>query len=155
MSDHERTTVEREVRSDAPRVERESVRETGEVHVVRESNSAAWWVAALVAIVALAGLFWLFSSNQTDVADLEAAREAGRIEAMNETAAMQAQSAAVAAQQASSQATESMVRATEQAAANAAAASEAAARETQAAAASAADAAQDAAAEAPVVIETE
>jgi hypothetical protein len=154
MNTEERTTVQRDVTGQ--RVEREAIRDDGgEVRVIRESNSAAWWVAALVAIVAIAGLLWLFNSNQQNVADLEAAREAGRAEAMMDSATLQAQSAALAAQEATRSTSDSMARATEQAAVNAAAASEAAAREAQAAAASVGDAARDAAAEAPVVIETE
>ncbi len=156
MNTEERTTVERDVTGQTVRVERQAVRDdAGEVRVIRESNSAAWWVAALVAIVAIAGLLWLFNSNQQNVADLEAARESGRAEAMMDSAALQAQSAALAAQEATRSTSESMARATEQTAVNAAAASEAAAREAQAAAASISNAAQDAAAEPPVVIETE
>jgi hypothetical protein len=151
MSNEERR-VEREVRSDPAYVDRGEVREAGQVHVIRESNTAAWWLAALVALVAVVGLFWMFTSDRQQVADIEAAREAGRAEAMMDLTAAQAQSAAIAAQAASRETTDSLARATEQAAANAAAASREAAQETQAAAASVSEAAQDAAAEATVTV---
>lgn len=144
MSNEERH-VEREVRGGPAYVQREEIRDTGQVHVIRESNAAAWWIAALVAIVALVAVLWMFSSNQQQVADIEAAREAGRAEAMTDLAAAQAQSAAIAAAEASRTTTDSLARATEAAAADAAAASREAAEEAQQAAASVADAAHDAA----------
>lgn len=154
MSNEERR-VEREVRADPAYVEREQVRETGQVHVIRESNTAAWWLAALVALVAVVGLFWMFNSDRQQIADIEAAREAGRAEAMMDMTAAQAQSAAIAAQEASRDTTDSLARATELAAANAAAASREAAQDAQAAAAGLSDAAQDAAAEVSVTVPDE
>jgi type VI protein secretion system component VasK len=146
MSNEERN-VEREVRTGPGYVQREEVRETGPVHVVRESNTAAWWVAALVALIAVVGLVWMFNADRQQTADIAAAREAGRAEAMMDVSAAQAQSAALAAQEASRSTTESLARATEQAAADAAAASREAAQEARAAAANVSEAAQDAAAE--------
>lgn len=146
MSNEERS-VEREVRTGPGYVQREEVRQTGPVHVVRESDTAAWWVAALVALVAVIGVAWLFTSDRQQIAEIEAAREAGRAEAMMDVTAAQAQSAALAAQEASRSTTESLARATEIAAADAAAASRRAAQEAEAAAANVSDAAQDATAE--------
>ena len=146
MSNEERS-VEREVRPGPGYVQREAVRQTGPVHVVRESNTAAWWVAALVALVAVIGVAWLFTSDRQQIAEIEAAREAGRAEAMMDVTAAQAQSAALAAQEASRSTTESLARATEIAAADAAAASRRAAQDAEAAAANVSDAAQDATAE--------
>lgn len=146
MSNEERS-VEREVRTGPGYVQREEVRQTGPVHVVRESNTAAWWVAALVALVAVIGVAWLFTSDRQQTAEIEAARGAGRAEAMMDVTAAQAQSAALAAQEASRSTTESLARATEIAAADAAAASRRAAQEAEAAAANVSDAAQDATAE--------
>lgn len=149
MSNEERS-VEREVRTGPEYVQREEVRQSGPVHVVRESNAAAWWVAALVATIAVIAMVWLFTSGRQQTAEIEAAREAGRAEAMMDVTAAQAQSAALAAQEASRSTTQSLARATEMAAADAAAASRQAADEAQAAAANVSDAAQDAAAEASV-----
>ncbi|MET0295501.1 MAG: hypothetical protein ABW042_10850, partial [Phenylobacterium sp.] len=147
MNTQERTVVERDATGAATRVHRETVVAggPGEVQVIRESNTAAWWVAALVAIVAVLALFWLYSANRNNADDVQAAREAGRTEAMMDTAALQAQSAALAAQQSTQGVADSMARATEQAAANAAAASQAAADQAKASAQTAADAAHDAA----------
>lgn len=154
MSNEERR-VEREVRGGPAYVQREEIRETGQVHVIRENNTVAWWLAALVAVVALVGLLWLFNADRQQVADIEAAREAGRAEAMMDVTTAQAQSAALAAQEASRATSENLARATEAAAADAAAASRQAAQEAQAAAASVSDAAQDAAAEVTVTVPDE
>ncbi|HEY9218212.1 MAG TPA: hypothetical protein VIO94_09190, partial [Phenylobacterium sp.] len=111
MTTEERTVITRDAAGD-PVVAREEIRETGATtHVVRENNTGAWWLAAFVAIVAIVGLLWLFNSNQTDVADLEAARDAGRTEAMMDVANAQAQSAALAAQAATQNTSAEIARA--------------------------------------------
>jgi glucan phosphoethanolaminetransferase (alkaline phosphatase superfamily) len=108
-----------------------------EVPVRREANAAGWWVAALVAIVAIAGLVFMFVSNNPTQSDLQAARDQGVAEATVANATVNAQAAAAQASQAAQSAVETTARASEQAANRA---SEAA----QSAAASTAEAAQDA-----------
>ncbi|HEX2560126.1 hypothetical protein [Phenylobacterium sp.] len=154
MSDEERR-VERERRDTPAYVQREEVGESGPAQAIRESNATAWWLAALAAIVALFALIWLFNANRQQVADIEAAREAGRAEVMMDDTAAQAHSAAFAAREPSRSTSADLARATEQAAADAADASRQAALEAQAAAASVSDAAQDAAAEVTVTVPDE
>jgi hypothetical protein len=139
MSDEryvERTTV-----SDDGRVHREEVR-------VRDGSSAAgWWVAALIAIVAVVGVLFMLNANTADRnAELQAARDQGAAEATLANAAADAQAAAAQASQAAQSAMDSTARAAEQAAANAQAAAQQSAETAQ----STADAARDATAiEAP------
>jgi len=109
-----------------PPVQREVVQKSG--------GSAGWWVAGIVAIVALVGMFFIFGGANTDEADLEMARDTGRAEAMIENAAASAQTAAAEAAESSRAAAESV--------ADSAAAAAAA---TEEAAANTAEAAQDAA----------
>jgi hypothetical protein len=108
------------------------------------SGNAGWWIAALVAVVAIVGLVFMFNNNATST-DLQAATEAGRSQAMMETATAQAQSAAQAASEASADAASSMAGATQAAADSARDAADRTAEATRAAAASAQDAAEDAA----------
>ena len=138
MSDEdyvERTTVTDETGT----VRREEVR-------VRES-ATGWWVAALIALVAIVGVFLMVNANNADRdAELQAARDQGMAEAAMANASADAQAAAAQASLAAQSAMESTARATEQAAASA----QAAARETAEAARNTADAAQDAAATEPL-----
>jgi hypothetical protein len=131
-----------------PYVERTVIEEPAIVRreVVREpaGNSAGWWVAALVAVVAVAGAIYLFSNNRND-ADLQAARDTGRAEATLDNAAANAQQAALTATQASRDAADTVARSSAAAAENARQAAAQTAKNTRDAAASAADAATDAA----------
>lgn len=136
MSDEdyvERTTV-----TEDGRVRREEVR-------VREGSAAGWWVAALIAIVAIVGVFFMLNSNTNRQAELQAARDQGAAEAALANAAADAQTAAATASVAAQSAMDSTARAAEQAASNA----QAAAERTADAAQNTADAARDAAADEP------
>ena len=118
-------------RTDPPSVQREVVHKSG--------GSAGWWVAGIVAIVALVGMFFVFGNSGTDDADLEMARDTGRAEAMIENAADSAQQAASEAAESSRQAADSIAQSTEAAADNAAEATQDAAANTSEAAENAAD----------------
>lgn len=107
------------------------------------SSNAGWWIAALVAVVAIVGLVFMFNNNATST-DLQAATDAGRSEAMMETATTQAQTAAQAASEASANAASSMAGATQAAADSARNAADRTAEASRNAAAVATDAAQDA-----------
>lgn len=133
MSDED--YVERTVVTDATgTVRREEVR-------VRESGTG-WWVAALIALVAIVGVFFLVNANTGDRdAELQAAREQGMAEAAMANASLDAQAAAAQASLAAQSAMDSTARAAEQAAANA----QASAQQTAIAAQNSANAAQDAA----------
>jgi CBS domain containing-hemolysin-like protein len=90
--------------------------------VIRErSNSAGWWVAALVAVIALVGVVFYMSNSGTTPNELEAAREQGAAEANLATATQNAQSAATTAAQSAQNAAENAASATESAASAAAA----------------------------------
>ncbi|MDO8900284.1 MAG: hypothetical protein Q7V15_02915 [Phenylobacterium sp.] len=112
-------------RTDAPPPQREVVQKSG--------NATGWWVAGIVAIVALVGMFFVFGNNGADDMDLEAARDTGRAEAMIDNAAQSAQNAASEAAESSRAAADSV-----------AASAEAAADRTAAATQDAADSASDA-----------
>jgi len=121
MSDYERTTVTREP----------------ETVVVRRSGSATgWWVAALVAIIALFGVIFLINNSNSQT-DLQAARDQGATEATLANSAANAQQAASNAAQAAQDAAGGAARATESAA-------QAAASRTEQAVDATADAARDA-----------
>lgn len=109
-------------RRDLPPVEREVVHKSG--------GSAAWWVAGIVAIVALVGMFFIFGNNGDNTGDLEAARDTGRAEAMVENAAASAQNAASEAAESSRAAADSVAQSAEAAADRTAAATEEAASNT-------------------------
>ena len=135
----ERTTTER------PAGERyEEVRVTE-----RRGSATGWWIAALVAVIAVAGLFFMYNQNSAGEVELQAARDSGRAEAMVESAATRAQSAASEASEASANAAASVADATRAAAERSASAAEQTAQNAQNAAASAGDAAVDAAETAP------
>lgn len=132
-------------------VERPTIERREEVRVTESRGSnAGWWVAALVAIVAVVGVFFMFNQNSATEMDLQAARDTGRAEAMVESAATSAQNAAARASDASANAASSVAEASRSAADSAAAAADRTAEATQQAAASAGDAATDAADTAPV-----
>ena len=86
------------------------------VRVVRERNSAGWWIAAVVAIVAIVGVIFLLNNGQPSSTDLQAARDQGAAQAQADSAVTGAQVAAVQASQAAQSAAESNMRATQNAA---------------------------------------
>ena len=136
--------VEKTITEGPATVRREEVRtNTG---TTSSGSNAGWWIAALVAIVAIVGLFFVFNSSTTDEGDLLAARESGRSEATLDSATAQAQSAAADASAASRDAAAGVASATRSAAENAGAAAERSAQAAESAAVSAGDAAADAAA---------
>jgi len=120
-------------------VERETYRE---VHTGR-SGVAGWWIAAIVAIVAVAGLLIVFS-NQTRQDDLQAARDQGAAQASLNSATSDAQRAAMDASRAAQAAVDSSARATQRAAETAQAAADQTSQQIQQSAASAGQAARDA-----------
>lgn len=99
------------------------VREPVQTVEVRRSSNAGWWVAALVAVIAVAALFVMFA-GQTDRDELQAARDQGVAEATIANASQSAQQAAVAASQAAQNAAAGAAEATENAAQTAAQASQ-------------------------------
>ena len=80
------------------------------VRVVREPSSAGWWIAALVAIVAIVGVIFLMNNGATSTADLQAARDQGAAQAQTDSAATGAQLAAAQAAQSAQSAAESNAR---------------------------------------------
>jgi uncharacterized membrane protein len=107
-------------------------RPTPDVHVTdnRGSNSTAWVVAALVAVVAIIAVAFMVTSNQTDpndAADVALATEQGRAEGMLSGA----QSSLQSAQSAAASAADSTAAQAGQAAAEARAAADDAARSAQ------------------------
>jgi hypothetical protein len=97
-------------------IRREEVRTT-------ERSSTGWWIATIVAVIAVMGLIFLYTSRPGE-ADLQAAQDAGRAQAAVENAATQAQAAANSASVASANAADSMARSTQAAADNAKAAAD-------------------------------
>lgn len=140
--------------NDGDEVERTAVRQTPggreEVYETRvtgvRSSNAGWWVAAIVAIVAVVGLIFLFSSqNRAD--ELQAARDQGAAQANLDNSAAEAQRAALGASQAAQSAVDSTARASQRAAQAAQAAADQTVRQAQAE--NAGQAAQNAAATEP------
>jgi cell division protein FtsX len=127
--------------NDREYVERTTVRETPEV--VR-SSAAGWWIAAIVAIIAVAGLLFVFST-QNRQSELQAARDQGAAEAGLAAATTDAQRAATQASQAAQSAVDSTTRASQRAAE----AAQAAANQTRQSAQTAGDATRDASAVEP------
>ncbi|MDO9472344.1 MAG: hypothetical protein Q7J28_04755 [Caulobacter sp.] len=104
-------------------------RPTPEVHVTdnRGSNSTAWVVAALVAVVAIIAVAFMVTSNQNDATDpdaIAAAADQGRAEGMLSGA----QSSLESAQAAAASAANSTAAQASQAAADARSAADSAAR---------------------------
>ncbi|MDP3854309.1 hypothetical protein [Phenylobacterium sp.] len=143
MADPNEPHVEKTITEGPATVRREEVRTVG---ATSSGSNAGWWIAALVAIVAIVGLFFVFNTGTTDEGDLMAARESGRSEAMIDSATADAQAAAVAATESSRQAASGVATATRSAADSASAAAERSAQAAESAAVSAGDAAADAAA---------
>lgn len=119
-------------------------RPTPEVHVTdnRGSNSTAWVVAALVAVVAIIAVAFMVTSNQNDATDpdaIAAAADQGRAEGMLSGA----QSSLQSAQAAAASAADSATAQGNQAAAEARAAADAAARSADDAARNASDSMSD------------
>ena len=108
--------VTRTVIEEPATVRREEVRTT-------ERSSTGWWIATIVAVIAVMGLIFLYTSRPGD-ADLQAATDAGRAQAAVENAATQAQNAANSATAASANAADSLARDTQAAADNAKAAAD-------------------------------
>lgn len=106
------------------------------------ANATGWWVAAVIAVVAIVGLFFMLNGNRTSDTDLQAAMDAGRAQAAVDQATLATQNAAAQASMATQSAADSLNRASEAATTNA---RDAAAR-AEAAAASAQTSASNAAA---------
>lgn len=106
MSNDERVTV---------------TQEPATVVVRRGSSTAGWWVAALVAIVAIFGVVFMITRTGPTPDDLQAARDQGAVEANMANATVGAQAAAASAAQAAQDAATGAARATESAAQAAAA----------------------------------
>ncbi len=107
-----------------------------EVYVTRGANTAVWWIAALMAVVAIVGVIFRISNNNTQ-AQLQAAHDQGAAQAGLENATTNAQIAASQASVAAQTAATGATRANESAA-------QAAADRAAAATINAQDAAQDA-----------
>jgi hypothetical protein len=138
---NDREYVERTTVSDTPRG-RETVRESMPAPV--KTGAAGWWIAAIVAIVAVAGLIVLFGAQDRQ-SELQAARNQGAAQASLDAATADTQRAAAQA----SQAAQSAVGSTARASQHAADAAQSAAAQTAQAAQSAGDSARDAAATEP------
>lgn len=143
MSMDNETRTERTTREEPISVRREEVRETR-----RDGGSnAGWWIAALVAIVAIVGILFLFTNDDAaDEMDLQAARDAGRAEALLESANQQAQAAAAATSQAARDAAGSAQDAAQSAAESGEQAAQGAVDATRSGAANVTDEARDASA---------
>ena len=79
------------------------------------SNNTGWWIATLVAVIAVMALIFVFTS-QPSGAQLESATEQGRNQAIIDNAAAQAQSAADTANLATANAAVSIANANQSAA---------------------------------------
>jgi len=123
-------------------VEAPSTVRTEEVRVVRERSSAGWWIAALVAIVAIVGVIFMLNGGTNSQSDLQAARDQGAAQAQAENAVTGAQTAASQAAQSAQVAVENSAQASQTAA-------RAAADRTSAAIDDATSAARDASAREP------
>lgn len=109
-----------------------------EVHT--RSGASGWWIAALVAIVAILGIVFM-TSNRNNQAELQAAQDQGRASAMIDNASQEAREAAASASAASSQAMDSMAQASRSAADSAKTAEDRTAQAAQSATDQAGDAA--------------
>lgn len=102
------------------------------VQAARAPNTAGWWIAALVAIVAVVGAIYLLSGAQPSPAKLQAAHDQGVAEAQIDDAAYGAQLSAAHAAKSAEAAATSRARATETAARAAASSADATAQDTAA-----------------------
>jgi len=84
---------------------------TEQVRVVRERSSAGWWIAALVAVVAIVGVIFMLNGGTNSQSDLQAARDQGAAQAQAENAVAGAQAAASQAAQSAQVAVENSARA--------------------------------------------
>ncbi len=82
---------------------------------VAGSSNTGWWIATIVAVIAVMALIFVFTS-QSNTAQLDTATEQGRNQAIIDNAAAQAQSAADAANLATANAAVSVATANQSAA---------------------------------------
>lgn len=136
-------SLENEQRVERTIVEQPAVIRREEVRGRESGGATGWWIATIVAVVAVMGLIFLYTNSRPGEADLQAAQDAGRSQAMMESAAAQAQSAAQSASAASANAADSMARSTQAAADSAKAAADRTAQAAQDAASNASDTVQD------------
>lgn len=85
------------------------------VVIRKERGAAGWWLAALVAVIAVAIVGYMLSANRNQ-SDLQAARDQGAAEATLDAATASAQMAAAQATQAARSATDQAAQATDAAA---------------------------------------
>ena len=102
------------------------------VQAARTPDTAGWWIAALVAIVAVVGAIYLLTGAQPSSAKLQAAHDQGVAEAQVNAAAHGAQLSAAHAAKAAEAAATSRTRVTETAARAAASSADATAQDTAA-----------------------
>jgi hypothetical protein len=131
--------------TDAPDGGRVTYRETTEV---RRGGAAGWWVAALIAVMAVVGLALVLGSMDRQD-DLQAARAQGAAQASVDAATTDAQRAATQASQAAQSAMDSTARATQRAAEAAQTQANQTSRAVQSGAASASESGRDASDTAP------
>jgi hypothetical protein len=98
----------------------------------RKSNATVWWIAAVVAIVAVIGAFVLLSGARPSPAKLQATRDQGRAEAQIDDAAYSAHLAAAHAAKFAGAAAASHARAIEAGAQTGAASADATAQDASA-----------------------
>jgi hypothetical protein len=122
--------------------------ERREVYRERSSGVAGWWIAAIVAVVAVVGLALIFASQNRQQA-LQQAKAEGAAQATLEMATANAQRSAAQASQAAQSAMDSTARASQRAAETAQSAANQTAQAAQSTAENASDAARDAAAQEP------
>lgn len=108
-------TIENEPRVERVVIEEPTIVRREQVVIRERGSSTGWWVATLVAVIAVMGLIFIYASRPGQ-ADLQAAQDAGRAQAALDNAATQAQSAANSASMASANAADSMARSTQAAA---------------------------------------
>jgi hypothetical protein len=118
-----------------------------EIPLDRGGRYTGWWVAAVVAVVSIVGLVFIIQNASNT--NLQAARQAGRSEAMIDNALAQSQAAAVSANQSAVDANASLASASRAAAVSANREAEQAPMNTETAAANAQDAGRDAVTMAP------
>jgi hypothetical protein len=103
-----------------------------EIEAARTPNTASWWIAAVVAIVAVVGAIYLLSGAQPSPAKLQAAHDQGMAEAQIDDAAYGAQLSVAHAAKSAEAAATSRAHATETAAQAGASSADATAQNTAA-----------------------